>query len=101
MTNSITCIQKDKYYYKSQVNEPKDMVRILSDYYSQSEGKSKMTNAMRRGFRMSINEFSNEQLLLYVDTQTVKLVDVINLVHPIPNNKNSIGLSEITKSVKT
>jgi hypothetical protein len=85
-----------KEFYKAVVYRPDDMMEILAYYYA-NNGKS-ITNAMRKGFSMAFDKFDAYQLAKYrANKRAVKLIDVVNLVHPIPTLKNANALQALVK----
>ena len=63
------------------VHRPDDMLEILG-YYGSKYGKP-FPNALKKGLRMAINKFDEYQLAKYRGARSsVKMVDLINLVHP-------------------
>ena len=79
-----------KDFYSAIINRPDDMMEILS-YHKKNKGK--ITNSIKKGFADAFNRFDKYQLAKYRGSdKDFKLVDVVNLVHPIPNEKNSEAL---------
>jgi len=84
-----------KNFYKSIVNRPDDMVETIAFYFSQ-KNKS-LSKAMQKGFAEAFGKFDAYQLAKYkMENKEISLVDVVNLVHPIPTEKN--GLVEVGKA---
>lgn len=76
-----------KAFYNAIVYRPDDMTEILS-YHKVNNGK--ITNAMKKGFALAFDKFDAYQLAKYRgEGNAIKLVDVVNLVHPIPVEKNA------------
>ena len=70
-----------------------DMGEILA-YHKLSN--QKVSNSMKKGFADSISRFNEYQLAKYKgEDKEFKLVDIVNLVHPIPNEINSIALHKL------
>ena len=83
-----------KSFYDQIVVRPDDMLEIFSAY--QSIGGGKMTNAMKKGFARAFDRFDGYQLAKYRgENRVVKLVDIANLVHPTPTDKNSEALKAL------
>lgn len=73
--------QWTKRYFDKVVYRPDDMMEILSYYYA-NFGKNE-PKALRRGFAKALERFDEYQLAKYRGAgKAVKLVDVVNLVHP-------------------
>jgi len=84
-----------KNFYTAVVYRPDDMMEILA--YHTSRGQ-KVTNAMKKGFAKAFDKFDKYQLAKYRgENKSFKLVDVINLVHPMPTEKNAEAISLLIK----
>jgi len=69
-----------KEYFDSIAYRPDDMLEILS-YVKENGGKQ--SHAMRKGFAKALTRFDAYQLAKYrASGKSVKLVDVVNLMHP-------------------
>lgn len=79
-----------KRFYCAVVSRPDDMLEILS--YHKSQG-NKISGAMKGGFATAFDKFDSYQLAKYRgEGKAIKLIDVVNLVHPVPTEKNSEAL---------
>lgn len=77
-------------FYASVIQRPDDMMEILS-FHKANNGK--IPAAMKKGFAMAFDQFDTYQLAKYrAEDKAVKLIDVVNLVHPIPVEKNMEAL---------
>lgn len=75
--------QWTKHYFDKVVRRPDDMLEILS-YYQSKFGKTEPA-ALKKGFAQALIRFDAYQLAKYRGNgKSVKLVDVVNLVHPKP-----------------
>ncbi len=84
-----------KRFYTAIINRPDDMTEIISYLLA---NKQKLPNALKKGFSNAFNSFDAYQLAKYKgETKTVKLVDVVNLVHPIPTNGNKEALEQLIR----
>jgi len=84
-----------KKFYNDIVYRPDDMMEILS-YHMANNGK--IPNAMKKGFAMAFDKFDRYQLAKYRGQgKGVKLVDVVNLVHPTPVEKNVDAINALVK----
>lgn len=83
-----------KTFYDKIVYRPDDMMEIAA-YYFANGGKT-LPNAMKKGFAKAFDRFDAYQLAKYRNEQkSVKLVDIVNLVHPIPTLKNAKALQAL------
>lgn len=72
-----------KSFYNKIIHRPDDMTEILA-YYMNKKG-NKITNSMKKGFGEAFTKFDAYQLGKYRgEDKDFKLVDLANLVHPIP-----------------
>lgn len=82
-----------KKFYENIIYRPDDMMEILS--YHSSKGQ-KLSGAMKKGFALAFNKFDGYQLAKYRgESKKFKLVDVANLVHPKPVDKNEIAIKQL------
>ena len=85
-----------KDFYDKIVYRPDDMLEILS-YYLIMNGK-KMPNAMKKGFAKAFDKFDNYQLAKYRgENKAVKLIDLVNMVHPTPTDRNATALKQLVE----
>ena len=72
-----------------------DMLEILA-YYEGKYGRQPVPNALKRGMRDAFAKFDGYQLAKYRgERSAVKLVDVVNLVHPVPTELNRVALNQL------
>lgn len=84
-----------KSFYDKIVYRPDDMMEILS-YHSANNGK--VPNSMKKGFAKSFDRFDKYSLAKYrSEGKSFKLIDVVNLVHPIPTDKNKDAINALVK----
>ena len=84
-----------KNFFNSVVVRPDDMLEIIACHLSR---KQKLTNAMKKGFAMALARFDEYQLAKYKgEGKDVKLVDVVNLVHPTQSEKNNGAIEKLIK----
>ena len=70
------------------------MLEIVSYYFA--NGGEKLPNAMKKGFAKAFEKFDAYQLAKYRgERKAVKLIDLVNLVHPIPTDKNAAALQAL------
>lgn len=80
-------------FYRQIVYRPDDMLEILS-YHTKNNGK--ISAAMKRGFAVAFMKFDAYSLAKYRgEGKGYKLVDVVNLVHPIPTERNAEALKQL------
>lgn len=87
-----------KNFYDKVVLRPDDMNEILAYYLNNKTDKSdpKFPNSLKKGFASAFNRFDDYQIAKYrSENKEMKLVDIVNLVHPIPNQKNKESLSNL------
>jgi 60 kDa SS-A/Ro ribonucleoprotein len=79
-------------FYKSVVYRPDDITEILS------YAKGKMSHAMRAGLAASFDKFDAYQLAKYKgEGKGFSLVDAVNILHPVPVEKNAKALEQLIK----
>jgi len=84
-----------KSFYESIIHRPDDMMEILSYHVSKS---GKIPNAMKKGFAKAFDKFSKYQLAKYRgESKGFKLIDVVNIVHPEPVEKNAETIAALVK----
>lgn len=84
-----------KNFYCAIVYRPDDMMEILS-YHTSNNGKA--PNAMKKGFALAFDKFDAYGLAKYRgEGKSFKLVDVVNIVHPVPIEKNAEALASLIK----
>lgn len=75
-----------KDFYTAIVYRPDDMMEILA-YHTSVNGK--IPNSIKKGFAKAFDKFDAYSLAKYrCEDKSFKLVDVVNLVHPAPVEKN-------------
>ncbi len=82
-----------KSFYDKIVYRPDDMMEILS-YHLHNNGK--IPNSIKKGFAAAFNRFDRYSLAKYRgEGKQFKLIDVVNLVHPTPTDKNKEAISAL------
>jgi 60 kDa SS-A/Ro ribonucleoprotein len=72
-----------------------DMLEILA-YYEGKYGRRPVPNALKRGMRDAFDKFDGYQLAKYRgEGREISLVDVVNLVHPQPTDRNRVALEQL------
>jgi hypothetical protein len=83
-----------KSFYDQIVYRPDDMLEIAAYYYA--KGGKTLPNAMKKGFALAFDRFDAYQLGKYRgERNAVKLVDIVNLVHPVPTERNEAALKNL------
>lgn len=78
----VSGLEWTKSFFKKIVYRPDDMLEILA-LYLQDNGKRVLPNSMRKGFASVLEGLDEYKLAKYKkDSAVVKMVDVVNLVHP-------------------
>ncbi len=80
-----------KDFYRTIVKRPDDMLEITAHFLAVQDNK--LPNAMKKGFAKAFDRFDAYQLAKYRGEQrSVKLIDLVNLVHPVPTERNAEAL---------
>ena len=84
-----------RFYNRISVR-PDDMSEILAYYFS--KGNKKIANAMKRGFRAKLESMDPYLIDKYkMSRKSISLVDLVNLTHPKPNQKNAEAYRKLIK----
>lgn len=84
-----------KDFYSAIVYRPDDMMEILS-YHTANNGK--IPNSIKKGFAKAFEKFSKYELAKYRgENKGFKLVDIVNMVHPKPVEKNQEAINALIK----
>jgi 60 kDa SS-A/Ro ribonucleoprotein len=84
-----------KDFYTGIVYRPDDMMEILA-YHNANNGKP--TNQMKKGLAKAFDKFDKYSLAKYRgEGKSFKLVDVVNIVHPTPTEKNLDAIAALVK----
>lgn len=82
-----------KDFFAKVIFRPDDMTEIIACHLSHEQ---KISNAMKKGFGEAFGTFTDYQLAKYRgDGNKVKLVDVVNLVHPVQTEKNNGAIEKL------
>jgi 60 kDa SS-A/Ro ribonucleoprotein len=84
-----------------------DMTEILACYIAKNnikiEDKWTMPKAMKVGFKIAIEDADTYELAKYqMKSNSISLVDIVNLVHPVPSKRNGtikVSLDEFKKAI--
>ncbi len=98
LSSEISGKEWSKNFYTKVVSRVDDMSEILS-YYIQNKTNSKspkFPNSLKKGFAKAFDKFDAYQLSKYRgENKEVKLIDIVNIVHPVPTKKNAEALSKL------
>lgn len=73
-----------KFFFSKVVRRPDDMAEIMTLIMKQQQ---KIPNALKKGFAHRLAQFDAYQLAKYrMETKAIKLVDIVNMVHPKPTD---------------
>ena len=100
LSSYLTGSEFGKNFYDKIVVRVDDMMEILSYYlmYKTSKEYPKFPNALKKGFAKAFDRFDGYALGKYRgENKEVKLVDVVNIVHPIPCERNKSALESLIK----
>ena len=98
LTSRLGGQEWSKDFYDKVVVRVDDMTEIMSYYLENKTDKSKpkFPNALKKGFASAFDKFDNYQIAKYKnENKEVKLIDIVNLVHPVPTNSNKDALSKL------
>ena len=80
-----------KSFYARIVKRPDDMLEIAA--LLKNKGSKKLPNAVKKGFAAAFDRFDGYHLAKYRgEGKEFKLVDLVNLVHPVPTERNAEAL---------
>lgn len=84
-----------KDFYTAIIYRPDDMMEIVS-YHTSKNGK--LPNSIKKGFAKAFDKFDRYQLAKYRgEGKGFKLIDIVNLVHPTPIEKNADAINALVK----
>ena len=87
-----------KNFYDKVVSRVDDMTEIMSYYLENKTDKNhpKFPNSLKKGFAKAFDKFDAYQLAKYKgENKEVKLIDIVNLVHPVPTERNKSALNAL------
>jgi hypothetical protein len=100
LTSQLNGVEWGKDFYNKVVVRVDDMTEILSYYlaYKTEKNNPKFPNSLKKGFAKAFDKFDGYQLAKYKgENKEVKLVDIVNLVHPVPTMRNKEALESLVK----
>ena len=82
-------------FFRSVVRRPDDMTEIVA-YFIGKHGRRPLPNSLRDGLAQAFSKFDSYSLAKYREEgKAVSLVDVVNLVHPKPTERNAEALKAL------
>lgn len=90
-----------KNFYDKVVVRVDDMTEIMSYYllHKTSKDNPKFPNSLKKGFAKAFDKFDTYQLAKYSGkNKDLKLVDIVNIVHPVPTDRNKTALELLVKA---
>lgn len=100
LANRISGAAYAKHFYEQVIVRPDDMNEIISCYaHSQKQTKlRKLPNAMKKGFASRLGKLDPYTIDKYkMESRDLTLVDLVNLVHPRPTEKNTEAFRRLMK----
>ena len=86
-----------KHFIENVVIRPDDMNNIVAAYISKV-GRRPLPNSLKKGLALAFRKFDAYQIAKYKQSdKDVSLVDLVNLVHPVPQDKNEVALSKLIR----
>jgi len=108
LASELTGKEWGKNFYEKVITRVDDMTEIMSYYLANKTDKNhpKFPNSLKKGFAKAFDKFDGYQIGKYRgENKEVKLVDVVNLVHPVPTERNKEALNSLVngalKNTKT
>lgn len=100
LTSYLSGSNEAKNFYDKVVVRVDDMTEIMSYYLLNKTNKDnpKFPNSLKKGFAKAFDKFDSYQLAKYSGkNKDLKLVDLVNIVHPIPSDRNKSALELLIK----
>lgn len=96
LANQVKGKEWTRSFFDKIVHRVDDMMEIAACYFTKY-GKP-MPNAMKKGFAKAIGRFDEYALAKYRgEGSAVSLVDLVNLIHPKPTDKNAEAIRKLVK----
>jgi len=103
IANKVRGEEWTKRFFNRVVRRVDDITEILSVYMSKytgtKNGKQRpIPNSLKKGLATAFGKFDEYQLAKYqAKDKEVSLVDAVNLLHPVPNERNRQALQKLVK----
>jgi 60 kDa SS-A/Ro ribonucleoprotein len=95
LSRSISGKEWARKFYTAVIKRPDDMTEIVSYLLA---NKQKLPNALKKGFAAAFDNFDAYALSKYrMEAKEVKLIDIVNLVHPRATERNSVALKALVE----
>jgi hypothetical protein len=89
-----------KNFFDKVVYRPDDMLEIVSYYLARFN--KPIPNSLKKGLAKAFNKFDEYQLAKYRGERSdFTLVDLVNLIHPKPTEKNKVALEKLINGTLT
>lgn len=101
LTSELKGSELGKNFYDKVVVRVDDMTEIMSYYllHKTSKDNPKFPNSLKKGFAKAFDKFDAYQLAKYSGkNKDLKLVDLVNIVHPVPTDRNKLALELLVKA---
>lgn len=86
-----------KNFFKNVVIRPDDALEILAYYFHKY--KKPIPNSLKKGLRLALSKFNDYQIAKYkASKSSVKMVDVLNLLHVKPIKDNKTAFKKLVKN---
>jgi len=96
IANKVRGVNWTKGFFDKVTRRVDDMTEIVSYYFNNYDKKLPM--ALKKGLSRAFNKFSDYHISKYMaKNKEVKLIDLVNLTHPIPTDKNKKSLNFLVK----
>jgi len=84
-----------KNFFDKIVYRPDDMLEIIA-YHMKNYGDRPIPNSLKKGFRKAIGKFNSYELGKYkCENKEVSMIDLVNLIHPTPTEKNGFAIGDL------
>lgn len=88
-------------FYNKIIVRPDDMSEILAYYHTinKGSGKVKIPNSIKRGFKARLEKLDPYLIDKYkMKGRDISLIDLVNIFHPVPNEKNAEAYKLLMKN---
>lgn len=88
-----------KNFISRVIHRPDDAIEILAYYQNKNGKNAPISNALKKGIASAFDKFDSYQIAKYkAETHALKLIDVVNLVHPKPTERNANALKALAEN---
>jgi len=97
IANRVKNVTWSKNFFEKVVRRPDDITEIMA-YYLYKYNKP-IPNSLKKGLAKAFDKFNEYQLAKYrSEKASVSLIDIVNIVHPIPTEKNGEALRKLVNN---